>query len=86
MYYEYLNMQIYTNFLKNFLSVLDFSKGKIHFFSKVLKNWSSCQKTDYHFLGEGGLRPQSDKNHFIFFNPSLRQTTTLSTYLPNLQV
>merc|ERR1712131_49624 len=25
-------------------SVLGFSKGKIHFFPKVLKNWSSCQK------------------------------------------
>ena len=37
-----------------FLSVLGFSKGKMHFFPKVLKNWSSCQKTDNHFLGGGG--------------------------------
>ena len=81
MYYEYLNMQIYTNFLKNFLSVLDFSKGKIHFFSKVLKNWSSCQKTDYHFLGEGGLRSQSDKNHFIFLTlPLGKLQLSLHTY------
>ena len=27
-----------------FLSVLGFSKGKIHFFPKVLKKWSSCPK------------------------------------------
>ena len=32
-----------------FLSVLGFSKGKIHFFPKVLKKWSSCQKNGYHF-------------------------------------
>ena len=44
-----------------------FSKGKIQFFPKMLKNWSSCQKTDNHFLWGGRLvRPQSDKNHFIF--------------------
>ena len=31
-------------FLEIFLSVLGFSKGKIHFFPKVLKKWSSYQK------------------------------------------
>ena len=39
-------------------NVSGFSKGKIHFSQKVLKNWSSCQKTDYHFLG--GVRAKSD--------------------------
>ena len=37
-------------------SVLGFSKGKIHFFPKVLKNWSSYQKNDYHFLGGRGFQ------------------------------
>ena len=41
-------------FFEIFLSVLGFSKGKIHFFPKVLKKWSSCQKNGYHFLGGGG--------------------------------
>ena len=45
---------IFWNFLKAFL---EFSKGKNTLFSKVLKNWSSCQKTDYHFLG-GGADPK----------------------------
>ena len=54
-----------TNFLKVFLSVLGFSKGILHFFPKVLKKWSSCPKNDYHFLGEGGVRAKSDKNHFF---------------------
>ena len=40
------------------------------FFSKVLKNWSSCQKTDYPFLG-GGSEPKVMK--ITFFNPSLMQ-------------
>ena len=31
-------------FFEIFLSVLGFSKGKIHFFPKVIKNWSSYQK------------------------------------------
>ena len=53
-------------FFEIFRSVLGFSKGKIHFFPKVLKNWSSCQKNGYHFLG-GRVRAQSDKNHFFFF-------------------
>ena len=59
-------------FFEIFLSVLGFSKGKIHFFPKVLKKWSSCQKNGYPFLG-GGVRTQSDKYHFFFFflNPSL---------------
>ena len=53
-------------FFEIFLSVLGFSKGKIHFFPKVLKKWSSCQKNGYHFLGGGGVRTQSDKYHFFF--------------------
>ena len=44
-------------FFEIFLSVLGFSKGKIHFFPKVLKKWSSCQKNGYHFLG-GGQNPK----------------------------
>ena len=40
------------------LSVLGFSKGKIHFFPKVLKKWSSCQKNGYPFLGGGGQNPK----------------------------
>ena len=45
-------------FFEIFLSVLGFSKGKIHFFPKVLKKWSSCQKNGYHFLGGGGQNPK----------------------------
>ena len=45
-------------FFKIFLIVFEFSKGKLNFFSKVLKNWSSCQKTDYHFLGGGDPTPK----------------------------
>ena len=40
-----------TNFL-NFFCVLGFWKGNIHFFPKVLKKSSSCQKNGYHFLTE----------------------------------
>ena len=61
-------LHVQHQYFEIFLSVLEFSKGKIHFFPKVLKNWSSCQKTDYHFLG--GVRPQIDKSHY-FFNISL---------------
>ena len=33
---------------------LGFSKGKMHFFPKVLENWSSCQiKENNFFLGGG---------------------------------
>ena len=49
-------------------NVFGFSKGKIHFFPKVLKNWSSSQKTDYHFLGGGGQT-------FTFLNPFLLAMT-----------
>ena len=57
-------------------SVLGFSKGKIHFFPKVLKNWSSSQKNDYHFLGGG--RAESDKYHFIVsISQSLNQPLCL---------
>ena len=48
-------------FLKIFLSVFDFSKGKNHFFSKKFSN-----------NGLGGVKTKSDKNHF-FFNPFLNQ-------------
>ena len=61
-------------FFEIFLSVLGFSKGKIHFFPKVLKKWSSCQKNGYHFLG-GGVRTQSDKYPFFFL------TLPLLTYI-----
>ena len=54
---------IYWNFSKCF----GVFKGKNTLFSKVLKNWSSCQKTDYHFLEGGEVRPQSDK--ISFFEP-----------------
>ena len=37
-----------------FLIVLGFPKGKIHFFSKVLKNYSSCQKLIIIFFFWGG--------------------------------
>merc|ERR1712175_42365 len=59
-------------FFEIFLSVLGFSKGKIHFFPKVLKKWSSCQKNGYHFLGGGGSEPKVINITFFFFlNPSL---------------
>ena len=57
-------LDVQHQFCENFKSVSGFSKGKIHFFWKVLKNWSSCQKTDYHFLG-GSVGTQKDKNHFF---------------------
>ena len=44
-----------------FLKILEFSKGKIHFFPKVLKNWSSCQKMVNTFFLGGGVRAKSDK-------------------------
>ena len=37
-------LHVQHQFFEIFLSVLEFSKGKIHIFSKLLKNWSSCQK------------------------------------------
>ena len=43
-----------------------FSKGKIHFFPKILKNWSSCGKTDYYFKG-GGADPKVIKIPFFYF-------------------
>ena len=39
-----------------FESVFEFSKGKIHFLSRVLKNSSICQITDYHFFFGGGCQ------------------------------
>ena len=60
-------LQVQHQFFEMFLSVLGFSMGKIHFFSKVPKNWSSCQKPDYHFLGGSG--PKVIK--ITFLNPSL---------------
>ena len=44
------------------LSVLRFSKGKMHFFPKVLKKWSSCQKSGYHFFFGGGVRAKCKIN------------------------
>ena len=45
-------------------------KGKNTLFLKMLKNWSSCQKADYHFLGGvGGEGGPSDKNHFVITLP-----------------
>ena len=41
-------LHVQHQFFEIFLSVLGFSKGKIHFFSKGAKNWSSCQKIVYH--------------------------------------
>ena len=46
---------------------LGYSKGKIYFFPKVLKKWSSCQKNGYHFFWGVGVRTQSDKYHFFFW-------------------
>ena len=64
-------------FFEIFESVLGFLKGKIHFFPKVLNNWSSCQKNDYHFFfGGGGPDPKVIK--ITFFNPSLIVTTRTS--------
>ena len=46
-------LQVQHQFLEIFESVLGFSfKGK-------------NTKNDYHFLGEGGVRAKSDKNHFF---------------------
>jgi len=53
-----------TNFLKFFEVILAFQRDKYTFFKK-LKNWSSCKKTDYHFLGKGGVKAKSDKYHFL---------------------
>ena len=43
-------------------------QGQKHFFQKVLKYWSSIQRKQKIFLSlsRGGVRPQSDKNHFFF--------------------
>ena len=46
-------------FFEIFLSVLGF-------FPTVLKNLSSCKKTDYHFLGGWGLEPKVTL-FFLFF-------------------
>ena len=46
------------HFQHKFLKFLGFSKGKIHFFPKELKKWSSCQTNGYHFLGGGGQSPK----------------------------
>ena len=53
---------IYFNFSKCFWIF----KGKNTLFSKSAKKWSSCQKNGYHFFFWGGVRAQSDKNHFFF--------------------
>ena len=45
-------------------AIFDYQREK-YIFSKVLKNWSSCQKTIYHFSRGVGVRTQSDKNHFF---------------------
>ena len=39
-------LHVQHQFFEVFISVLGFPRGKIHFFPKVLKNWSSCQKTE----------------------------------------
>ena len=56
-------------------------KGKIHFFPKVLKKWSSCQKNGYHSFFGRGVRTQSDENHF-FFEP-LQMYPTLWYFFKN---
>ena len=48
------NVHDILQFQHQFFEILGFSKGKIHFFPKVLKNWSSCQKTGYPFIFLGG--------------------------------
>ena len=47
---ENIILHVKHQFFEIFLSVLGFLKGKKHFFLKVLKNWSSCQKTGYNFF------------------------------------
>jgi len=60
----------FTSFLANFENFSAFLGAKKHFFQKVLKKWSSIQKKIENifitFWGRG-VRPQSDKNHFFFF-------------------
>ena len=67
-------LHVQHQFFEIYLSVLGFSKGKIHFFPKVLKKWSSCKKWLSLFRG-GGSEPKG--NNFTFFsfflNPSLIQ-------------
>ena len=48
-------LHVQQQFFANFSKCFGVFKGKNTLFSKVLKNWSSCQKTDYHFL-RGGVR------------------------------
>ena len=62
MYYEFLNMQIYTNFLTFFYVFWTFQKEKYTFFQKCSKIGLVAKKLIITF---GGVRTQSDKNHFF---------------------